>query len=224
MRKSLFGLLGNKRKTGVVSSAPFALTAGILLAAQILGAASVYDFELNSITYEKVRLQDFQGKVLLIVNVASHSIFTPQYEGLESLYQKYKDQGLVVLAFPSNDFGQEEPDSNDAIKQFIAEKYKVTFPVFAKLLLAGEHMAPLYQFLTDKQTNPTTGGPIRWNFTKFLVDREGKVVQRFEPDVTPDSPELAVAIEKALRGEKDKHESDRASGGSGAVRALTAIY
>ena len=83
----------------------------------------------------------------------------------------------MVLAFPSDDFGKEEPDGNDAIKKFVAEKYKVTFPLFAKISLAGEHMAPLYQFLTDKQANPTTGGPIRWNFTKFLVDREGKVVR-----------------------------------------------
>jgi glutathione peroxidase len=202
----------------------FSIVALLAVSGVLLRAATVLNYIPLSIDGKPVPLSTYRGKVLLIVNVASHSIFTPQYEGLESLYQKYKDQGLVVLAFPSNDFGQEEPDSNDAIKQFVAEKYKITFPVFAKLLLAGEHMAPLYQFLTDKQANPNTGGPIRWNFTKFLVDREGKVAQRFEPDVTPDSPELAVAIEKALRGEKDKHESDRASGGSGAARALTAIY
>jgi glutathione peroxidase len=190
----------------------------------LLRATTVLDYIPLSIEGKPVSLSTYRGKVLLIVNVASHSIFTPQYEGLESLYQKYKDQGLVILAFPSNDFGQEEPDSNDVIQKFITDKYKVTFPVFAKLLLTGEHMAPLYQFLTDKQASPNSGGPIRWNFTKFLVDREGKVVQRFEPDVTPDSPELAVAIEKALRGEKDKHESDRASGESGSARALAAIY
>ena len=148
--------------------------------------------------------------MLLIVNVASHSIFTPQYEGLESLYQKYKDQGLVVLAFPSDDFGKEEPGGNDEIKKFVAEKYKVTFPLFAKVSLAGEHMAPLYQFLTDKQANPATGGPIRWNFTKFLVDREGKVVQRFEPDVTPDSPELAAGDREGAAGRKGQ-EGERSS-------------
>ena len=130
--------------------------------------------------------------MLLIVNVASNSIFTPQYQGLEALYQKYKDQGLVILAFPSDDFGKEEPGGNDAIKQFVAKSTRSRFPCSRRFPLAGEHMAPLYQFLTDKQANPTTGGPIRWNFTKFLVDREGKVVERFEPDVTPDSPELAV--------------------------------
>jgi len=187
----------------------------------LLNATTVLDYIPLSIDGKPVPLASYRGKVLLIVNVASHSIFTPQYEGLESLYQKYKDQGLVVLAFPSDDFGKEEPEGNDAIKQFIAGKYKVTFPVFAKIPLAGEHMAPLYQFLTDKTANPNTGGPIRWNFTKFLVDREGKVAQRFEPDATPDSPELATAIEKTLRGEKDKHENEKASG---FTRSLAAIY
>jgi glutathione peroxidase len=182
----------------------------------IQGATAVLDYIPLSVDGKPVPLASYRGKVLLLVNVASRSIFTPQYEGLEALYQKYKDQGLVILAFPSDDFGKEEPDGNDAIKQLTEGTYKITFPLFAKIPLAGEHMAPLYQFLTDKQANPTTGGPIRWNFTKFLVDREGKVVERFEPDVTPDAPELAVAIEKALRDDKDKvkdkdkHASDRA--------------
>jgi glutathione peroxidase len=194
----------------------------VLLAASgvLLRATTVLDYIPLSIDGKPVALSTYRGKVLLIVNVASHSIFTPQYEGLEALYQKYKDRGLVILAFPSNDFGKEEPDGNDAIQQFVT-KYKVTFPLFARTSLTGEHVAPLYQFLTDKQANPNTGGPIRWNFTKFLVDRDGKVAQRFEPDITPDAPELAEAIEKALRGEKDKHENDRASG---AARNLAAIY
>jgi glutathione peroxidase len=186
----------------------------------LLRATTVLDYIPLSIDGKPLPLASYRGKVLLIVNVASRSIFTPQYEGLEALYQKYKDQGLVILAFPSNDFGQEEPDGNDAIKQ-VAAKYKVTFQMFAKLALSGEHMAPLYQFLTDKLANPNTGGPIRWNFTKFLVDRDGKVLERFEPDATPDAAELAVAIEKALRGEKNKHDSDRASAGAG---KLVAIY
>lgn len=187
----------------------------------LLGATTVLDFIPLSIDGKPTPLAPYRGKVLLIVNVASHSIFTEQYAGLEALYEKYQNQGLVVLAFPSNDFGQEEPDGNDAIKQLAEGKYKVTFPLFAKVALAGEHIAPLYQLLMDKQANPTTGGPIRWNFTKFLVDREGKVLERFEPDITPDSPELAVGIEKALRGEKDKHENDRASG---SVVTRLAIY
>jgi glutathione peroxidase len=191
-----------------------------LLLSVVLHATTVLDFIPLSIDGKPTPLASYRGKVLVIVNVASHSIFTPQYEGLQALYAKYQERGLVILAFPSNDFGQEEPDGNDAIKQFAVSKYKVTFPIFAKISLAGEHIAPLYQFLTDKQANPTTGGPIRWNFTKFLADRDGKIVQRFEPDVTPDSPELAVAIEKALRGEKDKRENDRAA----AASRLVAIY
>jgi glutathione peroxidase len=178
----------------------------------LLRATTVLDFIPLSIDGKPVPLASYRGKVLLIVNVASHSVFTEQYQNLEVLYQKYKDQGLVILAFPSDDFGKEEPGANGEIKAFVAEKYKVTFPLFAKVSLAGEHMAPLYEFLTDK-ANSSTGGPIHWNFTKFLVDREGKVAGRFEPDVTPDSPELAVAIEKALHGEKDKHENDKASAG-----------
>jgi glutathione peroxidase len=178
----------------------------------LLCATTVLDYIPLSIDGKPQPLSSYRGKVLLIVNVASHSIFTPQYEGLEALYEKYKEQGLVILVFPSNDFGQEEPDANDAIKQFVADKYKISFPLFARISLTGEHMAPLYQFLTDKQANSSTGGPIRWNFTKFLVDREGKVVQRFEPDVTPDSPELVAAIEKALRGEKDKHDGVASNG------------
>jgi glutathione peroxidase len=186
----------------------------------LLRAATVLDYIPLSIDGKPEPLASYRGKVILIVNVASHSIFTPQYEGLQALYAKYQDQGLVILAFPSNDFGKEEPDADDAIKKFVFDQYKITFPIFAKISLAGEHMSPLYQFLTDKQANPTTGGPIRWNFTKFLADRDGKIAQRFEPDVTPDSPELAAAIEKTLRGEKDRHENDKASTALGAI----AIY
>jgi glutathione peroxidase len=195
-------------------------TCATLLLSVVLHATTVLDYIPLSIDGKPVPLASYRGQVLFIVNVASHSIFTPQYEGLEALYEKYKDQGLVILAFPSNDFGQEEPDGNDAIKQFAVGKYKVTFPIFAKISLAGEHMSPLYQFLTDKQANPATGGPIRWNFTKFLAGRDGKVVQRFEPDVTPDSPELAASIEKALHGEKDKHDGVARA----APRSFVAIY
>ncbi|HTW65406.1 MAG TPA: glutathione peroxidase [Bryobacteraceae bacterium] len=175
----------------------------------LLRATTVLDFIPLSIDGKPVPLSTYRGKVLLIVNVASNSIFTPQYAGLETLYQKYKDQGLVILAFPSNDFGKEEPGNDAAIKQLAEGKYKITFPLFAKVPLEGEHVAPLFQFLTDKQANPATGGPIHWNFTKFLVDRDGKPVQRFDPDITPDSPELAVAIEKALKGDIEKHDNEK---------------
>jgi glutathione peroxidase len=190
----------------------------------LLRATTVLDYIPLSIDGKPLPLASYRGKVLLIVNVASHSNFTPQYEALQTLYAKYQEQGLVVLAFPSDDFGKEEPAGNDEIKKFVAEKYKITFPLFAKIALTGEHIAPLYEFLMDKQANPTTGGPIRWNFTKFLVDREGKVAQRFEPDVTPDSPELAVAIEKALRAEKDKKDGVASFLPSSGASSFVAIY
>ncbi len=202
-----------------------ALLLGLLaVGGVLLRATTVLDYIPLSIDGQPVPLASYRGKVLLIVNVASHSNFTPQYEALQTLYAKYQEQGLVVLAFPSDDFGKEEPSGNDEIKKFVAEKYKVTFPLFAKVSLAGEHIAPLYEFLMDKQANPTTGGPIRWNFTKFLVDREGKLVQRFEPDVTPDSPELAVAIEKALHAEKDKKDGVASFPPSSGASSFVAIY
>jgi glutathione peroxidase len=198
----------------------------ILLAVSgvLLRATTVLDYIPLSIDGKPLPLASYRGKVLLIVNVASNSNFTPQYEALQTLYVKYQAQGLVVLAFPSDDFGKEEPTGNDEIKKAIGEKYKVTFPLFAKISMTGEHIAPLYEFLMDKQANPTTGGPIRWNFTKFLVDREGKVAQRFEPDVTPDSPELAAAIEKALRAEKDKKDGVASFLPSSGASSLIAIY
>jgi glutathione peroxidase len=168
--------------------------------ASLYGAPSAFDFVPLAIDGKPSPLAAFRGKVLLIVNVASHSIFTAQYEGLEWLYQTYQKQGLVVLAFPANNFGQEEPGTNDEIRQFV-QKYKVTFPMFAKLSAAGEDIAPLYQFLTDKDSNAATTGVVRWNFTKFLIGRDGKILARFEPDVDSKAPELTYAIEKALNGD-----------------------
>jgi glutathione peroxidase len=136
---------------------------------------------------------------VLIVNVASRCGFTPQYAGLEALYEKYKDRGFVILGFPANNFGGQEPGTNEEIKTFCSSKYNVTFPMYSKISVKGDDKAPLYQFLTDQQANPATGGEIQWNFTKFLVDKNGKVVARFEPKVTPESPDVAGAIEKALR-------------------------
>lgn len=174
------------------------------------GVTTVLDYTPLSIAGKPVPLSAYKGKVLLIVNVASNSNFTAQYSGLQTLYDKYQSQGLVILAFPANDFGQEELASNQEIQKFVTEKYKVTFPVFAKVSVSGDHAAPLFQFLVDKQANSATGGPIRWNFTKFLTDREGKIVQRFEPDTEPLAPELIVAIEKALRGDSFKRETSAA--------------
>jgi glutathione peroxidase len=139
-------------------------------------------------------LADYKGKVALVVNVASQCGYTPQYAGLESLYRKYKDQGFVILGFPANNFGAQEPGSNAEIKTFCSRNYSVDFPMFAKISVAGADKAPLYQYLTQ-----TGGGEIKWNFTKFLVDRDGKVLRRFESGVEPESPELINAVESALK-------------------------
>ncbi len=163
------------------------------MTASLFGASSVHEFTLNSIDGKPAPLAAYQGKVVLIVNVASRCGFTPQYAGLEALYEKYKDRGFTILGFPANNFGGQEPGTNEEIKTFCSSKYNVTFPMYAKISVKGDDKAPLYQFLT------ATGGEIQWNFTKFLVDKDGKVVARFEPKVTPESPDVTEAIEKALR-------------------------
>ncbi|MCW5976927.1 MAG: glutathione peroxidase [Bryobacteraceae bacterium] len=164
----------------------------------LFGASSVHEFTLNSIDGRPTPLAEYTGKTALLVNVASKCGYTPQYQGLEALYKKYKDQGFVVLGFPANNFGAQEPGTNEEIKSFCTRTYNVTFPMFAKISVKGDDQAPLYQFLTDSQANPATGGDVKWNFTKFLVDGNGKVVARFESKVTPESPELVEAIEKTL--------------------------
>jgi glutathione peroxidase len=169
------------------------------MSAALFGASSVYEFSMNSIDGKPLPLASFKGKVLLIVNVASKCGFTPQYEGLEAVYEKYKDQGFVIVGFPANNFMAQEPGTNEEIKTFCSTKYNVKFPLYAKISVKGEDKAPLYQFLTDAGANPKTGGEIKWNFTKFLVDRDGKVVARFESAVKPDSPDVIAAIEKALK-------------------------
>ncbi len=133
---------------------------------------------------------------------ASRCGFTPQYTALESIYEKYKSGGFVIAGIPANNFGAQEPGTNQEIKTFCSSKYHVTFPMMAKVSVKGEDITPLYQFLTDKAANPQTGGEIQWNFTKFLIGPDGHVVQRFEPEVTPDSPEVTSAIEKTLASRK----------------------
>ena len=163
------------------------------MTASLFAASSIYEFNLNSIDGKAAPLAAYRGKVVLIVNVASRCGYTPQYAGLEALYLKYKDQGLVVLGFPANNFGGQEPGTNEEIKQFCTRRYNVTFPMYAKVSVKGDDETPLYQYLTQ------TGGDIRWNFTKFLVGRDGKIIQRFESAVKPDAPELTAAVEKALK-------------------------
>ena len=176
------------------------LTIGVLLvmATSLFAGSGVYSFTLNSIDGKSAPLADYKGKVVLLVNVASQCGYTPQYSALEAIYAKYKDQGFVILGFPANNFGAQEPGTNEEIKTFCTRKYSVTFPMYSKISVKGADQAPLYAYLT-KETGAGIAGDIQWNFTKFLVARDGKVVQRFEPAVTPDSKEMVAAIEKQLK-------------------------
>ena len=185
------------RRVSVFQSLAF-LLAILWCAATLFAADSVYDFTLPSIDGEPTALANYKGKVVLLVNVASRCGFTPQYSALESIYEKYKDQGFVILGFPANNFGGQEPGTNAEIKNFCSTKYNVSFPMFAKVSVKGADCTPLYQYLTQ-QANPSFTGDIKWNFTKFLVDRNGRVVSRFESPVKPDSPEVVAAIEKLLK-------------------------
>ena len=158
--------------------------------------ASVYDFPVDDIQGNRVDLGRYRGKVLLVVNTASKCGFTPQYEGLEALYRKYRDRGLEVLGFPCNQFGGQEPGSEEQIAQFCTSKYDVTFPLFAKVDVNGANAAPLYRHLKHAKPGLLGSEAIKWNFTKFLVDREGEVVARYAPNDTPESFDADVA--KAL--------------------------
>ncbi len=169
----------------------------LMAAGSLFAASSLFEFTLPSIDGKPMPLAAYKGKVILVVNVASRCGFTPQYSALESIYERYKDQGFVVLGFPANNFGGQEPGTNAEIKTFCTTKYNVTFPIYGKISVKGDDQAPLYAYLT-RDANPAVAGDIKWNFTKFLVDRNGNVVQRFEPKVTPDSSEMTSAIEKLL--------------------------
>jgi glutathione peroxidase len=164
--------------------------------------ASVLDVPVKDIDGQGVNLSKYKGEVLLIVNTASRCGYTPQYDGLEAIYGKYKDRGFKVLAFPANEFLKQEPGTNAEIKSFCSSKYSVTFPLFAKIVVKGEGIHPLYQFLTSPETDPKFAGPIPWNFAKFLVDRKGEVIARFQPADEPDSDKVTGAIEKALAQSK----------------------
>ncbi|HZO89235.1 MAG TPA: glutathione peroxidase [Chthonomonadaceae bacterium] len=164
---------------------------------------------MRNIDGKPVHLGRYQGNVILIVNVASLCGNTPQYASLQALYEKYKDQGFIILGFPANDFGKQEPGTNAEIKRFCTKNYNVTFPLFSKIVVKGEGQAPLYKFLTDKQTDPQFGGDIRWNFDKFLLNRKGEIVARFEPGTDPRKEEVVQAIEKELKAGKEDSQSAR---------------
>jgi glutathione peroxidase len=194
MEPSSFATSKKLGKLGIYISIGVLLT----MATSLFAGSGIYGFTLNSIDGKPAPLADYKGKVVMIVNVASQCGYTPQYSALETIYEKYKDQGFVILGFPANNFGAQEPGTNEEIKTFCTRKYSVTFPMYSKISVKGEDQAPFYAYLT-KETGTGIAGDIKWNFTKFLVDRDGKVVQRFEPAVTPDSKEVTGAIEKLVK-------------------------
>jgi glutathione peroxidase len=170
-------------------------TALLLQAATVL-AGSLYDVPVKTIDGQDTSLDAYKGKVLLIVNVASKCGFTPQYQGLESTYEKYKDKGFEVLGFPCNQFKSQEPGTDAQIKEFCTSKFGVTFPLFDKLDVNGPDRNPLYIDLAG--SGSPYPGDIKWNFTKFLIGRDGKILARFEPATKPDSPQVVAAIDAAL--------------------------
>jgi glutathione peroxidase len=161
-------------------------------------AASPLDFTMKDIDGREVPLARYKGDVVLIVNVASKCGYTPQYKELQALYEKYAPRGLRILGFPANNFKQQEPGSNAEIREFCQKNYGVTFDLFTKVSVKGDDTCELYKFLTSAEKDPGHGGEIAWNFTKFLVDRDGHVRQRFEPKVKPDDPAVIKAVEDAL--------------------------
>jgi glutathione peroxidase len=180
-------------------------TVALLASMSVLAAANKEEavkgplqFKMKDIDGKEVALSDYKGKVVLIVNVASKCGNTPQYKTLEALYEKNKDAGLVIIGVPANEFGKQEPGTDAEIKEFCTSKYNVTFPMMSKVVVKGDGIAPLYKFLTEKETNPNFAGPITWNFEKFLINRKGEVVKRFTPKTKPDSEDVMKAVKAEL--------------------------
>jgi glutathione peroxidase len=178
-----------------------------LFLTQMIFAASLVAAPLEQISFrtmdgKETSLSQYAGKVVLIVNVASHCGNTPQYAALEKLYRDHATEGLVILGFPCNDFGAQEPGSNDEIKAFCTSKYEVTFPMMDKIHVKGSDQSPLYAALTGPESK--FPGDVRWNFGKFLIGRNGEVLARFEPSMKPDSPEVLAAINGALKASSHK--------------------
>lgn len=159
---------------------------------------SMYEFTMKNIDGQDVKLESYKGKVVMLVNTASKCGLTPQYDGLQALYEKYKDKGFVVLGFPANNFMGQEPGTEKEIKEFCTLKYNVTFPMFAKISVKGTDQHPFYTFLTNKETNPGMEGDITWNFEKFIADKNGKIISRFSPKTLPNDPKVVEKIENAL--------------------------
>ena len=166
---------------------------------------SIYDIEIQTIDHQKVLINEYKDKVILIVNTASRCGFTYQYEELQEVYNRYQHLNFVVLAFPCNNFMSQEPGSNEQIKEFCQSRYNISFPIFAKLHVKGENQHPLYTFLTSKKTNPNFYGKILWNFNKFLISSQGEIIERFGSRVSPKNKKVITAIEKALNIESNEY-------------------
>ncbi|MEM9828259.1 MAG: glutathione peroxidase [Planctomycetota bacterium] len=163
------------------------------------GQASALDFEMKTIDGKTVDLEDYKGKVVMIVNVASRCGLTRQYTQLQEIFEKYEGKGFVVLGFPCNQFGGQEPGSEADIKEFCSSKYQVKFPMFSKIEVNGKGATDLYKYLTAKKLKPAGSGKISWNFEKFVINREGEVVARFAPPTKPDADEVIAVIERELQ-------------------------
>jgi glutathione peroxidase len=182
----------------LIATVFFCLTVASAFADQTAGG--FYAFKVKNIDKQEVELAEYAGKVALVVNTASRCGFTSQYESLEKIYREYKDRGLVVLGFPSNDYLSQEPGSDEEIKKFCKLNYDVSFPMFSKAPVSGKEKQPVYRYLTEESASEFQGDP-GWNFVKFLVSRDGKVIGRFTSRQRPDSSEVITAIEKALQRE-----------------------
>lgn len=158
---------------------------------------NIFNYIMKDIDGKEVSLESYKGKVILIVNVASKCGYTPQYEGLQNLYENYKDDGLVILGFPANNFKGQEPGSDEEIKQFCTLNYGVEFPMFSKVSVKGDDQDELFKYLTQEQ-NPDFTGEIKWNFEKFLINKEGKLIRRFRSNIEPESKEIVEAVNNAL--------------------------
>jgi len=194
-------------------STMLAISFAVLIAAQVIAQSQTpaspppstkkpvplaLNFTMNDIDGKPVDLSTHQGKVILIVNTAIQCGYTPQYQELQELYKKHKDAGLVILGFPANNFGEQEPGTNEEIKGFCTKNYGVTFPMFSKVSVKGDDQCPLYKFLTSSDSNPKFAGDIKWNFEKFMIGRDGEVVNRFGSKVKPSGQELTKAVEVEL--------------------------
>src|SRR5262245_44976222 len=192
------------RRNEMKSSIVIALALAVAVASGAMAGedatVQVTKFTKKDIDGKDVDLASYQGKVLMVVNVASKCGLTPQYTQLVEIRKKYKDQGFEVIGFPANNFMGQEPGTNEEIKTFCSTKYGVEFPIMSKISVKGDDIDPLYAALTSTEKNGESGGEIKWNFTKFRVGKDGKVIDRFEPPVKPDAPEVITAIESAIAG------------------------